>query len=315
MYWMRTIAVLLVCARLALPQGDSLNARIRRLLPSPQREQALAALEAHDYVRLQQLVTTLPDIDKSAQLLPLKGAIAFLASNMSGAAQYFQSANQLMPLTETDAFTWAMALVKLGNNDGSRTIISKLQADHSGNPLYIYWLGKIDYNQRRYDDAIVKLREALKLDPSSARAWDSLGLAYDMQGNAEEAQTALEKAAALNRTLDHPSPWPPHDLGYLLLRVNRAQEAEALLRESLRYDPALYEAHYHLGRALEKGGRDEQAIEEYKLAVVADQSASEACYSLGILYRKLNQTADASAMFDEYKKRKKLEGSAAPEGR
>lgn len=315
MYWTRAITVLLVGARLALPQGENVNARIRRLLPSPEREQALAALGTHDYKRLEQLVTTSPNVANSPQMLPLEGAVAFLASDMSGAAQYFQSANQLIPLAETDAFTWAMALVKLGNNDGSREIISRLQAAHPGNPLYSYWLGKIDYDQRRYDDAIVKLQEALKLDPRSARAWDSLGLAYDMQGKADEAQTALGKAAALNRTLDHPSPWPPHDLGYLLLRVNRPGEAETLLRESLRYDPALYEAHYHLGRALEKDGQDEAAIEEYRLAVAADKSAAEACYSLAILYRKLHRAAQASEMFDEYKRRKQLEGGAATEQR
>ena len=315
MYLTRAICVLLLSVRLAWAQGDNLSARIGRLVPSPQREQALAALDARDYKRLQQVVTTIPDSGKGAQMLPLKGAIAFLASDMSGAARYFQTANQLLPLTETDAFTWAMALVKLGNNDGSRAIISKLLAAHSGNALYSYWLGKIDYDQRRYDDAIVQLHETLKLDPASARAWDSLGLAYDMQGKADEAQTALGKAVVLNRALDHPSPWPPHDLGYLLLRVNHPAEAETLLSESLRYDPALYEAHYHLGRALEKEGRDESAIEQYKLAVAADQSGAEACYSLAILFRKLNRTAEATQMFDEYKRRKQRESGAVTERR
>ncbi len=36
------------------------------------------------------------------------------------------------------------------------------------------------------------------------------------------------------------------------------------LRESLRYDPAFSQSHYHLGRALEKEGLDEAAVEEYK---------------------------------------------------
>src|SRR5947209_1932184 len=253
MLWTRTIAALLVSAALAWSQSESLQARLHRLLPALQSDQAATALHAHEYNRLQQIVVSVrPNQSDRADLLALQGAVAFLAGNMTEAAQFFESANSEKPLIESDVFTWAMALVKLGNDDASRRILSKLQQDHPGSSLYIYWLAKIDYNQRRYDDAVSKLQQALQLDPRSVRAWDSLGLAFDMQGRTQDAQAALQKAATLNRALEHPSAWPPHDLGYLLLRLGKTEEAEADLRESLRYDPAFVEAHYHLGRTLEK---------------------------------------------------------------
>ncbi|MBV9156290.1 MAG: tetratricopeptide repeat protein, partial [Acidobacteriaceae bacterium] len=102
----------------------------------------------------------------------------------------------------------------------------------------------------------------------------------------------------------HPSPWPPHDLGFLLLRMDQLKEAEKSLRESLRYDPHLAQAHYHLGRVLEKEARAAEAIEEYRSAISADPASSNSYYSLALLYRKLHRKSEAAAMFAEYEKRK-----------
>jgi tetratricopeptide (TPR) repeat protein len=125
-----------------------------------------------------------------------------------------------------------------------------------------------------------------------------------MQGLLGKALGAFEKAASLNREQAHPSPWPPHDLGYLLLRMDKSRDAEPALRESLHYDPKLAQAHYHLGRILEKEGRETEAIDEYVAAVSGDTQASDACYSLAMLYGKLHRDVEANAMFAEFKRRK-----------
>ena len=92
--------------------------------------------------------------------------------------------------------------------------------------------------------------------------------------------------------------------------MEKPKEAEAALRESLQYDPKLAQAHYHLARSLEKQGKETEAVEEYVTAVSGDPAASDACYSLGMLYRKLHREADANAMFAEYKRRKETIGSS-----
>ena len=151
----------------------------------------------------------------------------------------------------------------------------------------------------------------MELDPKSSRTWDSLGLAFDMQGQMEHAHGAFVTAVNLNRNLSHPSPWPPHDLGYWCLRMNRLPEAESALRESLRYEPMLARAHYHLARTLEKEERTDKAVAEYKTAISNDGSLAEACYSLAMLYRKLHRDEEATAMFAEYKQRKEAAKSSA----
>lgn len=94
-------------------------------------------------------------------------------------------------------------------------------------------------------------------------------------------------------------------LVFLLLRMDQSKEAAVSLRESLRYDPAFSQSHYHLGRALEKEGLDEAAVEEYKKAIAIDPVSADACYSLALLYRKAHRDAEAAAMFTEYKKRRR----------
>jgi Tfp pilus assembly protein PilF len=96
----------------------------------------------------------------------------------------------------------------------------------------------------------------------------------------------------------------------LLLRLGETAAAEDALRESLRYDAKLARTHYYLARVLEREGRANEAVQEFKIAVTGDPASADACYSLAILYRRLHFENEASGMFAEYRKRKA--GDAAP---
>jgi tetratricopeptide (TPR) repeat protein len=199
-----------------------------------------------------------------------------------------------------------MALVNLGDVKAARPELARLNQNHPDQPIYLYWLARLDYGQRLYDAAIEKLKRVVLLDPGSVRGYDNLGLAFDMQGLTDEAQSAFAKAVALNRKLSAPSPWPPHNLGYLLLRLEQFHEAEDNLREALKYNPRFALGHYHLGRVLEKEDQDEAAIGEYKSAAELDVKLAEPLYSLGLLYRRHGRTAEAENALAEYKKRRAI---------
>jgi len=290
-------------------QPDGLRDRLANChLPADQRTTVLDAFSAKDYGRTADLLDRLSEAaGKSAlaaELAALAGGVEFLDGRMDLAAQAFQRSDELSPLDDRDRFTWAMALVKLDDAAEARAQLARLNAAHPETALYLYWLARIDYDQRLYEDAVAKLRRVIELDPGSARAYDNLGLALDMSGQTDDAVHAFEKAVELNRKLVQPSAWPPHNLGALLLRMQRLKEAEAALRESLRYDPALSVAHYHLGRVLDQLGRDEEAITEYRAASTDEPIVVEALYSLGLVYRRHDRTAEAEAAFAEYKKLK-----------
>jgi tetratricopeptide (TPR) repeat protein len=223
---------------------------------------------------------------------------------MDAAASEFRESARLEPLKEGDQFTLAMAYVALGDRAQARANLSELLQAYPQRAIYLYWLGRLDYDQGWYADAVEKLTRTTELDPKSCRVWDSLGLAFDMQGRIEQALPAFQKAVSLNREQASPSAWPPHDLGYLLLRTDRLAEADASLRESLQYDSGLAQTHLYLGRVLEKEGLSDEAIREYASAVSLDRASADACYSLAMLYRKSHRDSDAELMFSEYRKRR-----------
>ncbi|MFZ0594091.1 MAG: tetratricopeptide repeat protein [Bryobacteraceae bacterium] len=291
----------------ALAQNGDIFQRVRRALsPYGQDELASEALTKKDYRQVEEILTASKPSNQAAraELLSLLGAVQFLDRKFEAAASSYREAAKLAPLEDSDNFTLAMALVDLGDDAHARDVLAGLAARYPDRPIYLYWLGRIDYDQRRYEEAIAKLTKVTELAPQSVRAWDSLGLAFDMQGRTDQARSAFEKAVSLNRNQANPSPWPPHNLGYLLLRTNEPTEAETVLRESIRYDPKLAQTHYYLGRVLEKQDSATEAIHEYLNAISLDTASPDACYSLARLYRKLHREPEAAAMFSEYKKRK-----------
>ncbi len=303
----------MICARVALllfalvtARADDLHQRLLHFLGPEAGPKNIALLKEGKFSEVEANVAqaTAGNQQLQSEQRALCGILEFMNGQMDSALQAFQQAGKWKPLVESDRFTLAMAFVRLGRHDDARTELNQLAAREPNKAIYPYWLGRIDYDQRRYDAAVVHLKQAIELDPKSARAWDSLGLAYDMQGHSDDALQALEQGARFNRQQEHPSAWPPHDLGALLLRMGQTKQAEAAFREALQSDPQMEQAHYHLGRALEKDGADEEAVNEYLTAIKEDTKSADVCYSLALLYRKLHRDQDASAMFAEWRKRR-----------
>src|SRR4030095_16851872 len=88
------------------------------------------------------------------------------------------------------------------------------------------------------------------------------GRAHLRKGRAAQATVALEKAK--RREPDKASIREALVIAYL--RIQRYEEAEEEFRAMLELSPADHYAHYALGRALEKLGRDTEANGHYKLA-------------------------------------------------
>ena len=304
----RAIALGLWASALALAaQGEDIFQRVQRALAaSGESEAAVAELRARSFTRVEARLNSANGANdgERAELLALRGAVAFLDGKMAGAEAAFRESEKLRPLKEEDRFTLAMALVKLSEDGQAREVLAHLADEHGEIAIYWYWLGRLDYDQRRYKESVEKLQKATDLDAKSPRAWNSLGLAWDMQGRMESARAAFEKAVVLNREQTVPSAWPPHNFGYLLFRMGETEAAEKALRESLTYDEKLARTHYYLGHVLEKEGRQSEAITEYRSAVAGDTQAAAACYSLAMLYRKLRREAEAQAMFAEFRRRK-----------
>jgi tetratricopeptide (TPR) repeat protein len=271
-----------------------------------------AALRSRDYERAEQLLVEAAQREGVApELLRLLGSVSFLRGQYLNAAIALKKAETKAPLDERSRFTLAMSYVVMGRRDWARPELQKLVQAAPGNPRYVYWTGRLDYDDAHYEAAAEGFRRALALDPRFTKAHDNLGLCYDALGRYDEAEKSFREAVRLNREAAAPSPWPSLNLGLLLGRLDRNDEVEALFRESLRADPRFAPAHYQLGVALEKRGRADDAIKELEEAARLDPGYPEPHYALARIYRRQGRAADADralARFQRLKQAKKETG-------
>src|SRR6185436_5775857 len=87
------------------------------------------------------------------------------------------------------------------------------------------------------DDAIEELRAVLRAEPRSAGALAGLGLVYAAQGRHELAELVIRKAIAVAPENSPTAAAAWNDLGLVLLKLRRDQEAFAAFEKAAAIDP------------------------------------------------------------------------------
>ena len=92
------------------------------------------------------------------------------------------------------------------------------------------------------------------------------------------------------------------DLGVAALKANEYDEAEKLFRESLEYRPRFAWGHYYMGQLFQKKERHDEAIAEYKEAVVDDPRLRQAWLALGREFARQGDKVQADRAIAIFKK-------------
>jgi tetratricopeptide (TPR) repeat protein len=264
------------------------------------------ALRTGDYARAETLLLEVAEAHpQSVEALRLLGGVFFLRGRPLNAAVALKKAEAIAPLDERSRFTLVMAYVALGRRDWARPDLAKLVEAAPTTALYPYWIGRLDYDDQQYATAVKSLLRAVELDPRLAKAHDSLGLCYEALGRFDDAARSWEEAIRLESAQAKRSPWPSLNLGLLMTRLDRLDEAEARFREAVGGDPGFAAAHYQLGLVLEKKGRAADALAELEEAARLDPASAEAQYALSRLYRRGGDPAKADRALQRFEQIKK----------
>lgn len=186
------------------------------------------------------------------------GAEAMSAGHFSQAVEDYSAVTRSRPDFAGGFLNLGLAQMQADELDKARVSIAeslRLKPGLRGANLF---LGVIDYRQNRFEEAEANLSRETRIDPHSAKAWMWLGVCYLAQDKAQAAIAPLDKAYALD----------PSDVDILYHR-GRAYflVADGSYQAMFKINHDSARVHQVLGEAFAKGFRNQEAINQFELAV------------------------------------------------
>jgi Flp pilus assembly protein TadD len=252
-----------------------------------------------------------------------KGYDALKQDMYEVAVSEFRAALQLDPSLVLKArFPLAVALFELHRSDEARRELEAVRHEVGDHPNVLYYLGRLDLEDRNFDSAIRNLSKAAAQPPFPDTAY-YLGFAYFKRGNLADAEKWLKEAVRLNprdaRVL--------YQLGFVYRKEGREQEAKKTLaasEELRRHDDSEALLKTECGKKLDQGPRDEArsfceqlyapddaakltalgtiygqhgdleaALKPFRRAAELEPHSPQMQYNLALTYYQLNQFEEA----------------------
>ncbi|MBK1647605.1 tetratricopeptide repeat protein [Rhabdochromatium marinum] len=160
-----------------------------------------------------------------------------------------------------------------------------------GQPQGFQRLAEIRHGLGDLPGALAAAREAVALDPASARSQVNLAVLLAATDALDEADACLRQALVLDPDLDvaHAT------LGNLLRACGDLPAAEQSYREALRINPGFAAAAYNIGVLRNAAGDYEQARLAFEQAVAADPEFARAHTLLGFVLNRQRRYLEALA--------------------
>ena len=250
-------------------------------------------------------------------------------------------------VSQQDPMEQARSLVASHQLEKANELLSATVAAHPEDVAAWIALGKIQMDQRLYDDAMRSYEAALKIQPASGAAQDgevhaavSNALSYRGAGDQDGALRTLLQArkyvpnspellkdfgvqadsmriykdadAALTKAhaLAPGDPGILYALAHVEVDEQKAPDAEAHLKSYLQMRPQDATAHYGLGHLLHMMAREDEAEAEFRRSIALQPRQTESYYELGEIALDRHQDAAAKAEFERVLEKAPAHGGA-----
>lgn len=221
-----------------------------------------------------------------------------------------------------------LALVAPTDEESLVEITKVIRLKESYAPAH-YYKGVILERLGQRDDARLAFEKALQLNPSDAELSSLLGAFYinnDLIAEAEQffnlvygqdtiapqsyfyrakiasRKEELKEAIDLYRkaieTSGNNYAEAYHNLGILLKRSNKTDEAIAAYEQAIKLRPNYESAWYNLGLAYRSQARNNEAISAYEKAILINPIATKSMYNLALLYADIGNNDRAIRLFE-----------------
>lgn len=171
-------------------------------------------------------------------------------------------------------------------------VIKKAEDNHARS-LYLFSLARIAALENDYPSALNLLREAILIEPDSARLHGEVADIKLKIGQVPEALEFINKSIALD-----PEYRPPYVLGGILMAsAGKDWEAADYLRKAVKIDPSKEDAYLHLALSLTRLFEYEEAVSTLKTLVKLNPDYILGYYYLGRTYSQMKLYRDALGYF------------------
>lgn len=149
---------------------------------------------------------------------------------------------------------------------------------YKGDPDSLYKQACYFQKRNKHRLAIENFKNILLADPNNVRAYNGMGVSYDLSGDLPRAIESYRAALKVNANLDYVQ----NNLGYTYLRLGKLDAAIAAFKKAIALNNQKGLYHNNLGLAYVKKGQLDQGFDEFMLA----ENKARAHYNMAqVLYQ------------------------------
>lgn len=236
------------------------------------------------------------------------GYMALRAGNLDAALEHLQQAQRIDPDYPPLALRLGKARLDRGELAAARAAFERAARTPALAPTAHYYLGQVALLERRHQDAVALLEEALSANPDATEVHYPLARAYRALGNEARARSHLERFEL--RSPEVPDPLldelestarralPAFKRALHAVRNGDYALAAERFAQGLAVEPDNADARVSLARTLYLSGRAAEAEQALEQALAAEPDPILAPFLRGILTQAAGDTAAARAAYE-----------------
>jgi tetratricopeptide (TPR) repeat protein len=275
------------------------NGRLARALVDRMAGMGLVELEPswHDRVGDAVAADVESRVDDAAYARAFKNLSKVLiwAGKKKEAERYVRQAEE--QLTEDWEAHLNAGILSLGSENYQEALVSLKEAIRLNPEAAVAhnYLSAVYAARGELDEAIAHAERAVEIDPGLAIAHNNLGTYFTSKGDLERARAAMVRALKL----DPEYPEAYNNLGNVHFKAGRLDEASSSFEKALSLRPNYIEALVNRGLLLGERGRFPEAIESFSKALALDSDSVPALVGLGRALFANRQVDEAQNAFQK----------------
>lgn len=217
------------------------------------------------------------------------------------AVSYLRKAMSLEP--ENPAYGMALGRCLLEQNNAAEAlrVLQRIRTEGTEAGERDLLLGIAEIAVRGPASAIPTLERSVREDPSLALSQNILGFCYLQGGETAKAAAAYGKASDLKPQ----SRIFAHSAAIGFDRANNPEQAYVYAQRAAALPDAIADDHFQLGRLLAKVGKPQEAIQELEEAIASNPDSEEAYFILARCYSQVGDNTQANLWVSKLKELQK----------